>query len=125
MIDLSKYIGLPYEKYDCWQLICHFYKNELGITLPTFEGEYASGYDSKNVRRIYTREMANKIWPKVENGKPYNLVVLRINGENWHAGIMVSKKHMLHIQRGCNSVIERFQSAFWKNRIYGYYRYNG
>lgn len=123
--NLAKYIGLPYEKYDCWQLICHFYKNEFNIVLPTFEGEYASGYDRKNVRRIYTREMARRIWPQVDDPVPPDLVVLRINGKDWHAGIMVGSKHMLHVQRGCNSVIEKFTSIFWKNRVYGFYRYAG
>jgi cell wall-associated NlpC family hydrolase len=122
---LNKYIGLPYEQYDCWQFICHYYNQELGILLPTFAGEYRNGADHQNINRIYTRELARQIWPAIEDARWPDLAVFHIDGEDWHAGIVVGAKHMLHIQKGCNSVIEKFTNLRWKNRLYGFYRYQG
>ena len=120
---LSKYIGLSYEQYDCWQLICLYYDRELGISLPTFEGEYENGDDRDSIERIYTRELARRTWPAVAEPAWPDLAVFRIDGNKWHAGIVVGAKHMLHTQRGCNSVIEKYTNLRWKNRLYGFYRY--
>ena len=124
-MDLSKYIGIPYEKYDCWQFICYVYRKELGIRLPGFNGEYESGYDTKKIDYLYTREMAKKIWPQVEIAKWPDLAVFCIDGDKWHAGIIVGNDKMLHTQEKCNSVIERYTNIRWKNRLYGFYRYAG
>ena len=123
--ELNKYTGLSYSDFDCWQFICHYYHNELGIMLPTFENEYSNCDDEKNIDRIYSREMAKKIWPRVKNPSWPDLAVFRIDGELWHAGIIVGEQHMLHIQRGCNAVIEKFTNLRWKNRLHGFYRYRG
>ncbi len=125
MAALNQYIGIPYERMDCWQIICHYYNHELGILLPTFEGQYINGDDAKAIERIYTRELARKTWPKIDKPVWPDLVVFRIDADKWHAGIVVGDQHMLHTQRGCNSVIENFTGLRWKNRLYGFYRYAG
>lgn len=122
---LNNYIGLAYDQYDCWQLICHYYNQQLGIDLPTFEGQYRNGDDKQNIARIYTREMAREIWPAVRDARYPDLAVFKIDGKLWHAGIVVGKKLMLHTQRGCNSCLENFTNLRWKNRLYGFYRYAG
>lgn len=124
-MGLPQYIGLSYDDYDCWQFICHYYEQEFGIALPTFEGQYRDGDDRRAIGRIYSREMARKIWPRVTRPSWPDLAVFKIAGRQWHCGILVGVKHMLHIQRGCGSVIEKFSGPRWKNRLYGFYRYAG
>lgn len=121
----EKYIGIPFAEMDCWQLICHYYANELGIALPCYLDEYVDADDILNIRRIYDRETANRTWPAVADPRYPDLAVFKINGYLWHVGIVVDeiKKMMLHTQRGCSSVIERYDSMRWNRRLYGFYRY--
>jgi len=118
-----QYIDIPFEKMDCWHLIVHYYANELGIVLPAHEKDYRDADDQKSISKLYKDEIASKTWPKVEKPKYPDIAVFKINGHLWHAGIVIGGKNMLHTQRGCNSVIERYDRSRWKNRLYGFYRY--
>ena len=126
MIEIdNKYIGIPFEQLNCWQFICHYFKHEFNIKLPCFTGEYQDAYDNKNIAKIYTRELANKIWPRVKSPAYPDLVVFLIDGFKWHAGIVLDNVSMLHTQERCDSCIERYIGPRWKNRLYGFYRYQG
>ena len=123
MVIGKKYIGIPFEKMNCWELICHYYGSELGIVLPSHEKNYRDADDKKTISRLYESEIASKTWPRVENPKYPDVAVFRIAGYLWHAGLILNDGKMLHTQRGCDSVIESFRNARWKNRLYGFYRY--
>jgi len=119
----NRYIGIPYEKLRCWELICHYYANELGIALPTHENNYRDENDQKTISMLYRHEIALKRWLEVDKPKYPDIAVFKINGHLWHCGIVVGNMKMLHTQRGCQSVIESYKNARWKNRLYGFFRY--
>lgn len=118
---VEKYVGLPFETYNCWQLICLVYKNEFDKQIPTYENEYKDALDRKNIDTIYTRELA--VWIKAKTPQIPDVIVCRVKGQPWHAGIVVSPNEMLHTQRYINAVVERYDGYTWKNRIIGSYRY--
>ena len=118
---VADYIGIPFEEKNCWQLVCMVYDQKFGIHLCDYALEYKNAIDKENIRRIYQREL--KIWQKVETPLFGDVIVLEIQGQPWHAGIVVSKQFMLHTERKIESVVESYNGLIWKNKIIGYYRY--
>jgi len=119
---VEKYVGLPFEEYNCWQLICLVYRNEFKINLPTYENEYTDALDAKKIKKIYEREL--KIWTSIKTPQPPDLIICRVRGQPWHTGIVIAQNEMLHTQRYSNAVIERYDRFTWKNRIIGFRRHN-
>ena len=118
---ISNYVGIPFEEYNCWQLICKIYNEQFGIKLSDYSNEYKTALDKENIRLIYEREL--KIWQQIKNPAFGDIIVLMIQGQPWHTGIVVSKQFMLHTERKIQSMIESYNGIIWKNKIIGYYRY--
>ena len=120
---VTKYVGLSFEEYNCWQLVCLIYQNELNITLDTYKNEYYNALDRENIATIYTREMAH-VYFKVDKPQAFDVIVCRVRGQPWHTGIVIEPNEMLHTQRYTNAVVEHYDRFNWKSRILGFYRYN-
>jgi cell wall-associated NlpC family hydrolase len=127
---VEKYIGIPYRKYgrereeglDCWGLVREVYKQELGITLPSFMGEYEA--DSKrvffnSVHRVFDAEKSN--WIKAEKPKEFDVAAFHRFGVVWHTGICIDKDKMLHLEGKAGSLVEPFAGKGFN--IYGFYRW--
>ena len=119
----SKYIGLPFEKYNCWQLLCKIYREQFGIALPTYDDEYLNALDRGNIKMLYEREVPIS-WTKCKTPQIGDAVLMRLRGQPWHVGVVVSRDSMIHTERGLEAVIERFTGPNWKNNIIGFYRYD-
>ena len=118
---VGDYVGIPFDKYNCWQLVCLIYKQRFKIKLCDYGNEYIDSLDKENIKKIYDREL--KIWHPIEMPSLGDVIVLKVMGQPWHAGLMVSKQFMLHTERHLESVIESYNGTIWKNKIIGYYRY--
>jgi hypothetical protein len=119
----NKYIGIPFEEMNCWQFICYYFKNELNIKLPCYQDKYKNAEDKESITKLYSQELASKIWPEIKMPIYPDIAVFKIDGYLWHAGIVLGNNYMLHTQKFCNSVIEKYTNLRWKNRLYGFYRY--
>ena len=119
---VSDYVGLPFSRYNCWQLVCKVYAEVYGIRLPSFDPEYKDYLDGENIKRIYEREMQHT-WTRQDIPVIGDCVVMNIKNQPWHVGVIVSRNQMLHTERGLEAVIERFTGPQWKNNIVGFYRY--
>lgn len=122
MIDVSKYIGLPYKvgSTDCWGLIRMVYADHLGIALP----EYAGIEMGPAVNGLIEDLIATEQWVEAVVPEPYDVVLLR-DGPRLHIGMVVDTEHMLHTVENKNSCIERFTRPYWVNGIIGFYQYAG
>ena len=118
---VEKYVGLPFEIYNCWQLICLVYKKEFNTLIPTYENEYDDALDKEKISKIYAREL--KLWVKTDVPKPPDIVVCRVKGQPWHAGIMLDEGTMLHTLKHVNAIVEHYDRFVWKNRVLGFWRY--
>ena len=119
---VGKYIGLPFEEYNCWQLMCLIYRNEFDIELPDFKGEYSNALDAKKIEAIYNRELLSR-FTKIDVQKQFCFVVIRMDGQPWHCGLVIDKNIMLHTDRGIDCVHQDFNTLEWKHRVIGYYEY--
>lgn len=126
-MNYDRYIGLPYKEngrdelgVDCWGLARLFYKQELGIELPSYTELYSGSYDPKVVAAInYYKDT----WTSVETPQPGDLCLFNILGEPSHVGIYIDNGKFLHSRDGKDSVIESINNAKWFNRLQGFYRY--
>lgn len=121
---VNEYIGLEFERANCWQLICKVYKEQFGIELPFLDDKYASAMDRKSIKNLYNSEIP-RVWRRVESPVIGDAIVMRIMGQPWHVGVIVSSEFMLHTQKGLHAVIEKFTSLIWRHRIIGFYHYVG
>jgi len=117
---VADYVGIPFEQYNCWQLVCLVYQKQFGITLCDYGKEYKDFSDRENIKKIYEREF--NIWQPIEKPAFGDIIVLRILGQPWHAGIVISKRFMLHTEKNLQSIVEGYNGLIWKNNIIGYYR---
>lgn len=126
-MNYNKYIGLPYQNngrttsgVDCWGLACIFYRDELGIELPSYSHLYSTASDPEVVEAIKTHQ---DNWLPTSEARPGDLCLFNIYGEPAHVGIYVGDSHFLHAREGRDSVIESLSSSQWSKRFQGFYKY--
>lgn len=119
--------GHDYSGWDCWNLLCLFHREVLGISIPSYAEGYSDAGHSAESRRVLTdlfqKGMAS--WRRVESPEPGDVVLLNIGGRPLHVGLAIGGGLMLHTERQINTVIERLASPMWARRIEGFYRYAG
>lgn len=126
----GRYIGLPFQDHgrdrqglDCWGLARLVLSEQFGIALPSFAHEYRRTTEIGHISALIEREA--KTWISIASGNEEggDVIVMRIHGKPVHVGLVLGDQHMLHIECGINSVIERYNSLRWKERVFGFYRY--
>jgi len=121
---LRKYIGLPFDKYDCWQLIRKIYREQLSVDLPDFKLQYRNPKNGKVIAKL-TEYEAEHSWRPALQPQIFDCILIRILGLPWHIGLVVDSERnlMLHTLFGCDSVIEPYNNKLWEPRILAFYRY--
>ena len=126
----GRYIGLPFQGHgrdrswlDCWGLVRLVMAEQFGIALPSHIHEYERTTQVEKIAQLVERE-AQK-WKLVSAGSEDcgDVIVLRVRGRPMHVGLVLGDEQMLHIERGIDSVIERYNGLHWAERIAGFYRY--
>jgi len=109
------FIGLPYEKYDCYQLVKLFYQEIFNHNL------FLPYIDTPQ------REKANKMINEykinfTEVKKPIfgDIILFNISGLSCHLGIYLNDELFLHTTKATGCVIERLKK--YSKRIEGYYK---
>lgn len=123
---LKRAIGVPFKEkgrdpdgWDCWGLVCCFYKTVFGIEIPSYEDDYLSAMDVKTVIRLFREGV--KEWTKFDLSfeKFGDVAIIRPN----HAGVVITSGRMLHCRAGIETCIERYDNSIWNKRIMGFYRH--
>lgn len=126
---INKYIGIPYKRKgrsyegcDCWGIVCLVLLEQFGIRVPTYTEHYRS-WNKYEIHDLIQYE--RQAWQEVKQGeeKPGDVINLRVDGKDWHTGIIVGKGYFLHVMRGLETVIESYKRYEWKDRIAGIYRH--
>jgi cell wall-associated NlpC family hydrolase len=124
------YIGLPFKDHgrdraglDCWGLVRLVMSEQFSRALPSFTQEYRRTTQVDDIGKLIEREIPS--WDALAPGEEEkgDVIVLRIRGRPMHVGLVLGDRHMLHVECGVNSVIERYTGPRWADRIFGFYRY--
>ena len=124
------YVGLPFlpdgrdrSGLDCWGLVCLVYRELLDIELPSYDGVYVA--QTRAMLRIVAEQikLGQVQWELVDFPQPFDIALFRIGNLNCHIGIVIDRRHMLHIISGIDSCIEAYAGLIWRDRLQGFYRW--
>lgn len=120
------WVGIPFKEHgrdfngcDCWGLVRLWYKDKYNVHLPSYVDDYENVKD-KNIAA--TMQTEKEKWLCADSPEYGDVVLLRMAGLPMHCGVYLGKGKVLHVERGCDSIIEDLRRSKWKNRIMGYYR---
>lgn len=125
----DRYVGIPFKVggrdragIDCWGLLRLVYAEQRGIDLPSWGDSYDAATDRPALFGLIDARMA--AWkPLIDQPKAFDGVLLSLSGLPTHIGVMVDRVHFLHAREGHDSAVERVDSAAWRLRVAGFYRY--
>ena len=119
---MLKYLKNKYDpiKYNCWQFVVDYYKQELNIDLFDYNKEVNGNSKSNQLHSFISNESKN--WRKLEKPKQ-NCVLLISNTPPYidHIAIYISKDSIIQNLENTGVVISKF--SLWKHRIVGAYEY--
>lgn len=122
----GRFIGLKYKDrgrdwsgVDCYGLVELFYKEELGVAVPSYD--YSTADNRTEVAREMERGMGE--WVRIEEPEPGDVIVFRIFGLPIHTGIYAGEGDFLHTFRRTETCFERLDSLTWADRIHGIFRW--
>lgn len=120
-IDYSRYMGLPYTSYNCWELCCLFLQNEMGINTKRMVTIYDGCFNINHVTQVADKE--KKRWQKVIESQKGDIVELHISKQDFHVGIIPYHGHVLHVEKGGVSLILPLIDKRIKSRVRSFWRY--
>ena len=122
MINVRKYIGIPFVDHgcgftgcDCYGLVRLVYREELGIDLPFIGDDYGSALSRRDVGFAVERYREHDWCVDVTDMRPEEMDVLVFSrgGVDFHVGLWIAPGTMLHVIDGRNCCVERFDSHAW------------
>jgi cell wall-associated NlpC family hydrolase len=126
----GRYIGLPFRDHgrersglDCWGLVRLVSAEQFGRALPSLVTSYRRTSSVEDVSAVIAREASR--WHAIKQGeeKQGDVIVLRLRGAPMHVGLVLGGGYMLHVERGIDSAIERYDGPRWAERIHGFFRH--
>jgi cell wall-associated NlpC family hydrolase len=121
---MDNLIGVPFEwggrgpdKFDCYGLVMHLYREAHGVELP----DYMSPSNSTTAAIMMAKEMS--LWKSVDQ-QVNSVVLIRVNSMAAHVGFVLNSSKFTHTwEKSGGVVVERLST--WQRRIIGYYEYVG
>ena len=116
---MKKYIGKPYEKYNCFDLVKEFYLDNFSLVLMDyFEGPVVP--DRKQVECLIVTNKGDFI---EVTGNPQfgDIVSIKLYGLECHIGVCLGNGKFLHSTRNIGSNMDTLSR--YSKMIAGYYRH--
>ena len=130
-IDISKYLGIPYEHHgsdnsglDCYGMLRLFYKEEFDIEIPNYE------YDENwcSVGLDWIRKYYKNNWILIDSPERYSVVGFKMPGYKveHHLGIILHDLDMfLHSPFNQAVCVNKLSQPVWKRSISSFYKIKG
>lgn len=126
----NAYVGLPQLDHgrdrggvDCWGLFRLIYREQLGIELPSYAGDYVDPQEHAEVSRIVNAEETTGVWRPVAGVAPFDLLLFRRGRYRSHIGCAVDGRRMIHVQGEDGSKLEPYRTGRWEHRFAGAFRH--
>jgi cell wall-associated NlpC family hydrolase len=117
-MNLIKYIGKEYDRYNCLDLVKEFYLDIFGLTLKNyFEGDVPS--DREKLQGLIVSNKGD--FDKVGSPKFGDIVVIKLFGYSSHIGVCIGEGRFLHSVRTSGSCMDSL--ARYSKMIDGFYRH--
>lgn len=142
----TPYIGTPFRELgrddsgcDCWGLLRLVLRREKGIEVPVYGGiGYEAACDREELKRFMRGQIVEHwapVWERQQDTprdalptgeQAFDGIWLRPHGmrQPVHVGLVVVPGVMLHIEHGCDAVVEDYYDQLrWRHRVVGIYRH--
>ena len=125
------YLGIPFQEkgrtrtgLDCYGLVRLVFHEQLGIELPSYAEDYATTTDAVEIAALFQGELASQ-WHEIPlaQAQLFDVVILRILGEPIHFALVLDPPYFLHVFRGTDVTVERWDSLTWQKRLVGVVRF--
>jgi len=116
---ISRIIGTPYEKMDCFEVAKSYYKHVLGIDLKKY-------YEYTPEEKLVIQNLIHSNrgdFVRVENPEPGDIALAKIFGIECHILVYIGQGKLLHTTKGTGCVLDRRER--WDKTISGYFRLRG
>jgi cell wall-associated NlpC family hydrolase len=127
-MNILKYLGIPYEERgnppqsaDCWTLIRHYAKNELGIVLPDYM--YSPSTFMVDAANLLATAPLGDAWEALQAPQTNAVLLFTMAGATTHCGLYLGDGDFLHTLAGRRSCVERLTDNAWNRRLAGIYRW--
>ena len=117
--DLAKYVGRPYENFNCLDLVKEFYLDVFNIKVDNYyDGPVPSPSEVQTLIASNKGEFVQVEMADVTFG---DIVVIRLRGMDCHIGVFIEGGKFIHSAKTTGSNIDRLSR--YRNMISGYYRH--
>ncbi|WP_434712998.1 C40 family peptidase [Rhizobium sp. YTUHZ045] len=128
---MERFVGIPYVPHgrnyggaDCWGILFLYYRDVLGIQIPSYTAEMAEvDFHRHEIAQLIAAEREQQ-WTEVSTPAKGDCVLMRVGRDESHVGVFIGNGQMLHSEGPDPSRIERVGDMRWRNRIVGYFRYS-
>ena len=109
--------GRGYDGWDCWGLVVCYYRDVLGIALPSYD-DYDTVRNHKALVRLFTSNAPE--WRKVPDAIDGRVALILRSGLPLHAGVAICQgSRILH----CEQRVGTIHEPVVRFRVEGYYRH--
>lgn len=121
-MNVSAYVGLPYQRNGCWHLVRRVYADEYGIALQAYDDEVPASANRHDVASVI--EANQREWAPAESEREGDVILFRVLGANSHVGIVLPGRLFLHaFGTDKTSRVDSYRAPIWAPRIEGFYRH--
>lgn len=126
-----QYLNIPFvdkgrdrKGLDCYGLVRLVYQEQRMLTLPSYTESYTTTADLEEIQALAQREFLAR-WRPIphEDARVFDGLVLRIDGDPIHFGLVLDDQWFLHTMRDIWSKPDRWKSLGWKHRVAQVMRY--
>lgn len=135
---VEQYLAIPFkergrtrEGVDCYGLVRLIYQERRGIELPSYDENYATVTDHKEITALLKGEVASN-WGEIpiSEATTYDGMIFRLAGQPTHFGMVLDPPWFIHAvkrpgQDQGKSFVERWDSMWWQNRFIAAVRWRG
>ncbi|WP_283177494.1 NlpC/P60 family protein [Gemmobacter sp. 24YEA27] len=127
----DRFIGIPFEDLgrarggcDCWGLAWLIYREELGISLPDYLGDYASAEEQGEIAALIGGAEVSPLWAPVSGpAQAFDIAVIRRGRLTSHLGVVVRDGLMIHMEGEDCAKLADYRSGRWSHRLTGIFRH--
>lgn len=115
----ERYIGLPYEQSDCYELVCRVYRDQFGVELLSpRRGKFAPYTKIPEALEVFPDTM----WQAVDSPREFDVIMFHDPAHNAHVGVYINERDFLHTRCETGCILDRLDDPYWRNRERRYYR---
>lgn len=125
----NAYIGIPYKEkgrtrdgLDCYGLVRLVMYEQFFIELPSYSDVYEPVWNEATAAKLM-HYASDEEWELQAKPKAGDCLVLRLSGLPIHCALVLPEKEMLHVYRGIDTCVERYDTHKWRRRIHSVVRH--